>query len=214
MASIFLLKRKKKLSVALKGRKFPESWHKKHKKQSERMKGKKRSAEFGRKVSLAKKGVKLSFAHKVKLSKVKNTPEAKKRSREIRSKLVFPKKDAKSTEKKLQHLLKKSRIRFQTHKSILGQPDVFIKPNICIFTDGNYWHANPKFYKPNSVIHKANISKNRKQVLAKDIWKKDKKITNKLTKDGYKVLRFWEIQDLKENPEKCIKKILKAIKKS
>ena len=178
----------------MKGRKMSES---QRKKQSERMKGRK-----------------FSFDHKAKLSKAKNTPEAKKRSREIRSKLVFPKKDAKSTEKKLQKLLIKNSIKFQVHKAILGQPDIFIEPNICIFADGNYWHANPDFYKPNSVIHKANVSKNRKQVLAKDVWKKDKKITNQLKKDGYKVLRFWEIQDIKENPEKCIQKIIKEIKKS
>ena len=30
------------------------------------------------------------------------------------------------------------------HKPIRGQPDVFIHPNICVFVDGDRWHANPK----------------------------------------------------------------------
>ena len=81
----------------------------------------------------------------------------------------------------LQNLLTVAKIKFETHRmyikqglTIHGQPDIFIKPNICIFADGNYWHANPKFYKPNSII----IGKKK----AKDKWNSDNEKRDKLKK--------------------------------
>jgi hypothetical protein len=44
----------------------------------------------------------------------------------------------------LQNILKDNGIAFIKHKSIFGQPDIFINPNICIFCDGDYWHNFPK----------------------------------------------------------------------
>ena len=111
--------------------------------------------------------------------------------------------------------------------------DLFIEPNICIEADGDWPHANPNPYikhgrvqrggrmqrsgrmqrgfKANDIMR--NVSRHRKKpLLAKDIWEKDKKITQGLVKQGNIVLRFWQ-GDLIQNPEKYIKKIKKAIKK-
>ena len=190
----------KKRSRAMKKTWKVPKYREKMKKRSDAQRGQERSEETKRKISIKNLGSKRS-------------EEAKRKMREKRVFQVHPKKDAKTTEIPLQKLLKENNIKFQPHKAILGQPDLFIKPNICIFADGDYWHANPKIYESNSVIHKENKSKNRKPVLAKDKWKSDKKITNQLKKDGYMVLRFWEY-DINNNPEKCLQKIIKIIKES
>ena len=187
-------------------------------------KGKKISEESRRKQSLSRKKLFASgYVHPMKGKKFpsgrfspmkgkKHTPASLKIMREKRLHFVFPKKDT-SIEKKLQKLLNVIGIEFEKHKPILGQPDVFIQPNICIFTDGDFWHANPnqwlkhgakqKGFKPNDHV----IGKK----TAKDVWDYDQKITDTLKKDGYVVLRFWETE-LETEPEKCLQKIIKAIK--
>ena len=112
-------------------------------------------------------------------------------------------------------MLKDNEIKYETHRMyvkrglrIHGQPDIFIKPNICIFADGDYWHANPKFHKLDSLI-----LSHRGLKPAYKIWEKDEKINQKLIQKGYNVLRLWE-DDIKNNPEKCLRKIIKIIKES
>ena len=103
--------------------------------------------------------------------------------KELRKYIKVPAKDNK-LERFLQKSLKKSKIKFTTHKPIIGQPDIFIEPNICIFADGIYFHGDPRKYKANDIV--SYVFK------AKEIWKYDKTITKELQKNGYIVLRFWE----------------------
>ena len=101
--------------------------------------------------------------------------------RNSRLKQVFPVKDTK-IELIIQKTLTEENIKFTTHKPILGQPDIFIEPNICIFADGEYWHNLPGAQE------------------------KDKKINKKLEENGFKILRFWE-KDINTNIKECIQKI-------
>ena len=114
---------------------------------------------------------------------------------------VYPNKDS-SIEVKLQEELKVHSIVFKKHVSLLGQPDLFIEPNICIFADGDFFHANPVQYAASDYII-------RKQY-AKDIWKRDRYITEALQKQGYTVLRFWE-RDIKNNLSKCFDAIQSTV---
>lgn len=155
------------------------------------MKGWNPSEETRRKIGLKHKG--------------KTVPEdAIVKLRKARLKQVFPVKDSK-LEKELQGLLRKNKIKFKTHVSIVGQPDIFIKPNICIFADGDYWHGwyylHGKDYSTQKSINNAYFERKIRD---------DKRITSDLKKLGYKVLRFWEHEIYKE-PEKCIKKVLEII---
>ena len=141
-----------------------------------------------------------------------HSDEAKAKIRKRRSEQVIPFEDTKP-EKILQSLLKDLGIKFETHRMyikrglrIVGQPDIFIKPNICIYADGDYFHGNPKFYKPNDLMIGGKKT-------AKDTWKKDKEITAKNKKQGYTVLRFWE-DDLYNSTEKCVQKIIETINQS
>ncbi|WNF37806.1 DUF559 domain-containing protein [Bacillaceae bacterium IKA-2] len=75
----------------------------------------------------------------------------------------------------------------------------FVLPDhrILIECDGDYWHANPKFY-PNPApwqIERIKIDE----------------LKNKIaSSNGYKILRFWE-DDIKENIDEVIKKITSYI---
>lgn len=107
-----------------------------------------------------------------------------------RTKQVFPKKDS-LPERILQKSLIKLGIRFEKHIPVIGQPDLFIQPNLCIFADGDYWHSPEE--RPIQKL-------------------KDKKISYSLKKRGYRVIRLREF-DIHENPTLCVEKIIKEIEK-
>ena len=77
------------------------------------------------------------------------------------------------------------------------------KSKIAIFIDGDYWHANPLKYKEDSIIAGGR--------LAKSIWENDKRQTDALKNDGWKVIRLWEY-DIKNNAKQCLMKIRNEVK--
>ncbi len=83
----------------------------------------------------------------------------------------------------LQNKLLENNIKFETHKKIYGRPDIFIKPNICVFVDGEYWHNYP----------------NLREI--------DIKVNKKLKKLGYVVLRFWDKSEIYKDINKVLRKI-------
>ena len=155
------------------------------------MKGRKHSEESKRKMSEAQMGKIFSKEHR-------------RRIKQKRLEQVFPIKDTK-IEIKLQELLKENNIKFETHKSIIGQPDIIIEPNILIFADGDYWHGwfylNGKDYSKQKGLNNEFFEKKIRD---------DKRITRKLRHDGFKVLRFWE-HEIKKDPEKCLRTIINAL---
>ena len=120
-----------------------------------------------------------------------HTEESNNRRREYNLHRIIQNKDTK-IELAIQNELKNRNINFETNKNIFGRPDVFIEPNICIFCDGDFYHANPDKYDSTHIIWK------KRNVLAQDIWKKDWNVTKKLTEENYFVLRFWETDILKD----------------
>ena len=104
----------------------------------------------------------------------KHSEEAIEKIRQARLKQIVPNKDT-SIELKIQDLLRNQGIIFETNYPILGQPDIFIKPNICIFADGCYWHKCPECGFNDLIKNE-----------------KDQRITQELQKQGYTVVRLWE----------------------
>ena len=164
-----------------------------------------------------------SVESKKNMSIAQNRPETLRKNRE-RGALQKPKRNT-VPEKLTQKLLENTGIDFDKEygiKEVSCRPDFFIKPNICIFVDGDREHANPKPYiipsrtstiqhgfKPNDIIH--GICKTRKKpLLAKDVWVKDERITRGLKQKGYKVLRFWH-SEIENVPDQCKNKILRKM---
>jgi len=215
---------------------MPEPWNKGKKGVMPKpwMKGKRHTKESREKISKAGKGRKHSEDWKNKASErmagkknpfygKKHDEPTRKIIKEKRSHQVFPREDTKG-EKILQKLCKNVGIQFLKHKNFdLGfqwhQVDLFIKPNICIESDGDYWHGNPNDYKRRGKIQSGYrsdeiISKSsNKTTTASDKRKSDNKITKALIQQGNVVHRFWE-SELEQNPEKCLQKIIKIIKES
>ena len=234
----------RKMSESHKGFKPSEETKRKH---SERMKGEKnpmygklRTEEEKKKMSENRKGIpswnkdktgvyseeslrRMSESKKGKVSGKDNPMFGKKQSLEARKiikekrwKQVIPVKDTKF-ELSIQALLREKGIEFEKHKPILGQPDIFIEPNWCIFLDSDYHHANPSKYPDDAIIWKERISKSTGRhvpaTTAKMVREKDERIRQELITDGYKIIPAW-YSDWKKDPEKCLQKIIKAIKKS
>lgn len=71
--------------------------------------------------------------------------------------------------------------------------------------NGDYWHANPKIYKPEDVIRYRNCTKT-----AKEIWEIDRKRLEAISKT-HEVLVVWE-SDFKSNREKEIARCIEFLK--
>lgn len=89
------------------------------------------------------------------------------------------------------------------HPRILGNPDFGSKSKrIAIFVDGCFWHGCPKHYKrpkSNCVYWTKKLAVNRKR---------DRKISKKLGKMGYRTIRVWEDNIFNE---KSISKLLSKV---
>lgn len=118
-----------------------------------------------------------------------------------RARQILPLQDT-HIELMLQDELSRRKIPFEKHKQLHGLPDIFIEPNICIFADGDYWHANPEIHLPDHGIRFG-----MKVLTATQIQEKDKKVTDTLVGLGYKVFRFWE-NEIHKDVAACIDRIL------
>lgn len=109
----------------------------------------------------------------------------------------FPSK-ATLIEKLIEKELRKRKIHFVMHYPILDicQPDIVILDNkLAVQCDGDWWHANPKFYdrKSLSEIQLNNIKRDRRQ-------------DNILINKGWHVMRFWE-SEIKKDAAGCVNRI-------
>lgn len=99
--------------------------------------------------------------------------------------------------------------RYRIHdRSVYGTPDISFKnERIAIFIDGCFWHGCKKCYVPpktNEMFWRNKMIENRKR---RGI------VTSRLENDGWRILSFWE-HEIKNNPQKVVKSILKFFKAS
>ena len=108
-------------------------------------------------------------------------------------------------------ILWRSGIRYRKHYKIVGRPDfVIVSKRIAIFVDGDFWHGHNWKLRGfrNLTEELATYKKFWVSKITNNI-KRDIKVNNILKKDNWKVIRLWE-SDLKKNPDKIMRKILKA----
>jgi DNA mismatch endonuclease (patch repair protein) len=97
--------------------------------------------------------------------------------------------------------------KFNKHFDIQGKPDVaFPKEKVVVFIDGEFWHGR-NFNKLKKTLSKFWVKK-----IGNNI-KRDRKNKRELRNKGWKVIRLWGKEILK-NPEKEVKKITKHLKRS
>jgi len=78
-------------------------------------------------------------------------------------------------------------------------PDIRIDKNIIIEFYGDYWHANPKLFKADDIVHN--------KFTAKQIWSNDKKRIKILEDNGFKVFIVWQ-DEYQKNKDLVIKNII------
>jgi len=145
-------------------------------------------------ISVSNTGRVVSVRTRRKLSEAgRNRRHSPETIEKIRSSSVTCHRNFKNTsiERLLQAGLITSEVLFTTHAKLLGHPDIFIEPNICVFADGDYWHG----------------PKRRKQQA------RDKYVNEQLTLQGYRVLRFWQ-HEINTDLQNCLKTILSVMQQS
>jgi DNA mismatch endonuclease (patch repair protein) len=98
---------------------------------------------------------------------------------------------------------------FRLHSATVpGHPDVvFPKQRIAVFIDGCFWHGCPKCYrapKSNQNYWKMKVKRNRKR---------DEAVNELCEKAGWKVLRIWE-HDVVRNPKVAAGKLTRLLRAS
>ena len=185
------------------------------------MKGKHRTftEEWKRNLSKGHKGKKLSEETKKKMGVMppgfkghnfgkKLSAETRKKIREKRWEQAPIPQEGNKFELSVFNALREGGIEFEQHKKIIGIPDIFIKPNLCIFLDSDYHHANPSKYPDAFLLWPS------KGVTAKSKRLYDKKIRDELRAEDYKIITGLWYSDWKKDKEKFFQKILKSIKEA
>lgn len=95
--------------------------------------------------------------------------------------------------------------RYRLRSNLPGKPDIyFASKKATVFVDGCFWHLCPLHFtmpKTNTEFWRKKITGNRKR---------DKKVSVKLRKLGFKVIRIWE-HEVRESPIETIERIVKAL---
>jgi len=105
---------------------------------------------------------------------------------------------------RMDEMLSGMRYRHEMYPKMFGNPDLVIpRKRIAIFCDGDFWHGYKYHEKkrPAKKFWRDKIETN---------MKRDKRITRKLRRDGWSVLRFWE-HDIEKDPEKCVRRIKRKL---
>lgn len=113
-----------------------------------------------------------------------------------------------TTEKRLAALLRERGVRGwrRQPQRIVGKPDfIFKRKRVAIFVDGCFFHGCPRcghIPRTNRTYWAAKIGRNKRR---------DQAVSKALRALGYRVTRIWECQ-LREDPSRCLRRILCAIK--
>jgi DNA mismatch endonuclease (patch repair protein) len=110
-------------------------------------------------------------------------------TREVRSKIMASvRTSGGTTEVKMEKLLRLHKVvGYRKQWPVAGKPDfVFLKSRVALFVDGCFWHGCPQCDRPsksNTEFWRPKIVSNRRR---------DRRVSRKLRKDGWSVLRVWE----------------------
>ena len=107
-------------------------------------------------------------------------------------------------EMKIRRLLQSSEIQFRQHPKIYGSPDFLVGERTLVFCDGDFWHGYRYKEKYGSL---------------KQFWRdkiegnmrRDRKVSRKLRREGYSVIRLWE-HDIEKRPHVCLNRIIRFMR--
>ncbi len=110
-----------------------------------------------------------------------------------------------SLELNLKKLLSMTGIKYNTNSKLKGKPDIILKSQkVVIFIDGCFWHKCPVCFRAPQSNRSYWSQKIKKNV------DRDKKLNKILKREGWKVIRIWEHEFIK-NPNGVLHKIIKNV---
>ena len=103
----------------------------------------------------------------------------------------------------MREMLSDARLKFVMYPDLYGKPDFQVGKKILVFCDGDFWHGYRYAEKkrPAKKYWREKIERN---------MQRDRKVSRKLRRDGWSVLRIWE-HDIKKKPETCTRKIMRKV---
>ncbi|MCR4562081.1 MAG: very short patch repair endonuclease [Bacilli bacterium] len=112
-------------------------------------------------------------------------------------------------EVKLRKVLYQKGYRYRCNsKYIFGHPDISFKGyKVVVFCDSEFWHGY-NFEENKEKIHSHTdywIPKIERNIA------RDKEVNERLTKEGYTIIRFWG-NEINKNLDECVKKVEEALK--
>ncbi len=107
-------------------------------------------------------------------------------------------------EDRVKILLRSNKIKFEQHPKIFGNPDFLVGKKTLVFCDGDFWHGYQyeKKKKPKKKFWKDKIMGN---------IKRDRRVSKKLRREGYSVIRLWE-HDIEKRPLVCLNRIVRFMR--
>jgi DNA mismatch endonuclease Vsr len=113
-------------------------------------------------------------------------------------------------ENRMEQILIGASLSYEKHLNVEGKPDfAFPREKVAVFCDSHFWHG----YRWNERA-RAEIRVNRGfwlPKIEKNI-RRDREVNRVLKREGWTVLRLWE-HEIKENPERCLERIMKALER-
>ena len=106
-----------------------------------------------------------------------------------------------SIDLRMRDMLTHAKAKFAMYPDLYGKPDFQVGKKILVFCDGDFWHG----YR---YAEKKRLPKKYWREKIEGNMRRDRKVSRKLRRDGWSVLRIWE-HDIKKNPEKCMQKVLR-----
>jgi DNA mismatch endonuclease, patch repair protein len=129
-------------------------------------------------------------------------------TKEVRSKIMASvRTSGGTTEVKMEKLLRLHHVvGYRKQWPIAGKPDfAWPKSRVALFVDGCFWHGCPRCDRPsksNLDFWKSKIVSNRRR---------DRRVSRKLRRDGWSVLRVWECRI---SEERTLSRIMRAVNRS
>ena len=112
-----------------------------------------------------------------------------------------------STELRLIEFLQAASISgWRRNQLLFGRPDfVFPKHRIAVFVDGCFWHGCPHHASmpvTNRVFWENKLDRNKAR---------DRLVTRILKKEGWRVIRIWQHDLIRNGEERCVNRIRRAL---
>lgn len=105
-------------------------------------------------------------------------------------------------------------LRYRKHANLVGRPDIaFVSARTVVFVDGDFWHGNA--WRLRALPNLAALFPHRAAWWVRKIERnasRDAEVTAALRREGWKVLRYWESEILRD-PDGIARLVTSVVKR-